>query len=909
MNKVAKILTCAALSSAMLFTVACNKGGQANDPESRWLALSLGVPDGVFNPYFSTSLVDVKVISMTQASLITSDVDSNGDVVPVAGEQYPTVAKAFETKYYDSATPGEGSECEPAAAANGGRTEYRFLIKNGMKFSDGEPLTIKDVLFNFYVYLDPVYTGSNTMYSVNIQGLNAYRTNDSEANDLTGESDLGTDEARARIQTLIDFGNKKDGFDSLEGDQYKQARDDFEYVKTKFREELTTDWNNMASTWQETYKVNYTFEYPWQAYLFQEGLVEAQKKRYEISEGKYVTKEIRVDSTGKDIDPTKPENKEAYNNGKILTTLDKWYEGNTQNGSTEQRYAQDYIDQFENVTDEEAMKETAIDILYRNKMPDSGLGLPEVLTVWATASNVFSDWVAEERGKALENSDHPQYFISGIRTEKVTTFDLDGNGEEEQLGGTYDVLKIIINDVDPAAIWQFGITIAPLHYYSGTYGDKNYVTEFNGDTAISDYNSAGTDNLCFGVKRGDFNFFQEVLRAERKSGVPVGAGPYKASTENGGTATSKGQFYNNNLVNYERNDNFTTMGDQIDNAKIKYMRYKVVDESRIISSVESGDIDYGEPNATQTNKSYIDARSSTFGISYYMTNGFGYVGVNPTYIPVLEVRQIIMLAMDTGLSLGYYGDLAKEIFRPMSNTSWAYPEDCGNYFEENEIGPENENGEYGSLPSDADTVKQYLIDIGCREGSDGVLSDEYGNKLKYTFTIAGANSDHPAYNMFNEAANRLNQCGFDITVSTDPNALLKLTSGELAVWAAAWSSGVDPDMYQVYHKDSQASSTLNWGYKTIYNDNTSKYEREREIIDAMSEKIMKARKTTVTSTRATIYEECLNDVMSLAVELPVYQRADLCVYNKAVLDPASLNQYPNATIGLIDRIWEVNYIK
>ena len=886
MNKFAKALTCAALGSAMLFSVACNKGEQTDITESRWLALSLGVPDGVFNPFFSTSLVDSKVISMTQASLITSDVDSKGDVVPVAGEEYPTVAKAFEIKYYNG-----DNECEPAQAAeDGGRTEYRFLIKNGMKFSDGEPLTIKDVLFNFYVYLDPVYTGSNTMYSVNIQGLDAYRNNNHYTPDGSGDSNLGADQARQRIQKLIDYANSANGVTSLD----EEGEKDFEYVKTKFKEELETDWNNMASSWQETYKVNYTFQYTWQAYLFQEGIVTAQKKQYPQEEGKYITKEVRVDENGQEIDPTVEANKEAYKSGKVKTTLDKWVEGNTENGSTEQIGAQ-----FEGLTDEDAIKQKAIDIVYGKILGDK-TGLDEVLSYWATANTVYSDWVAEERGELLEKTDAPQYFIKGIQTEKVTEFDLDGKNGPDQLDGTYDVLKIIVNRVDPAAIWQFGITIAPLHYYSGEYGGKDYVKDFNGDTAITDYSGDGDLNgdkqdndICFGVKRGDFDFFQTILKGDVKSGVPVGAGPYKASTELGGKPERRSQFFNNNLVNYERNENFTTMGEQIDNAKIRYMRYKVVDESRILNSVISGEIDYGEPNGTETNRTIVDNNANVLGSTHYSTNGFGYVGVNPTYVPDLNIRRIIMRAMDTALSVDYYGKLADNLYRPMSKTSWAYPEDAQDYFKDDPLGTPEQ-------------VKQELRKLGYQEGDDGVFYKD-NDKLKYTFTIAGANADHPAYNMFNQAADTLNQCGFDISVSTDPNALLKLTSGELAVWAAAWSSGVDPDMYQVYHKDSQASSTLNWGYKTIYNDTTGKYDTEKGIIDEMSKRIMDARKVTDNEDRAPIYYECLDMLMELAVELPVYQRDDFCVYNKTVINPASLNQKPNATIGLIDRIWEVNY--
>ena len=228
----------------------------------------------------------------------------------------------------------------------------------------------------------------------------------------------------------------------------------------------------------------------------------------------------------------------------------------------------------------------------------------------------------------------------------------------------------------------------------------------------------------------------------------------------------------------------------------------------------------------------------------------------------------------------------------MSSTSWAYPTGCKAYYERF---------------TKASDIENALKDLGYTK-SNGVYQKN-GKSLTYTFTIAGAAADdHPAYGMFTAAARLLNEAGFKITVTPDVNALKLLTTGELAVWAAAWSSGVDPDMFQVYHKFSNATSVLNWGYREILNDTTEKYATEREIIDRMSEGIDEARKTTVKATRKRIYAQCLDDLMELAVELPVYQRKDLCVYNKTIINPATLNKTPNATNGLLDRIWEVNYL-
>ena len=148
---------------------------------------------------------------------------------------------------------------------------------------------------------------------------------------------------------------------------------------------------------------------------------------------------------------------------------------------------------------------------------------------------------------------------------------------------------------------------------------------------------------------------------------------------------------------------------------------------------------------------------------------------------------------------------------------------------------------------------------------------------------------------------------FDISISTDATALRKLASGGLAVWAAAWSSTVDPDLYQVYHKDSKATSIKNWGYETILADNTDQFIYEKGVINDLSAKIEEARETLNKWERTAIYAQALDLIMDLAVELPTYQRKDLVVYNKDVIKAASLNQDANAYEGVYDRLWEVDY--
>jgi peptide/nickel transport system substrate-binding protein len=208
-------------------------------------------------------------------------------------------------------------------------------------------------------------------------------------------------------------------------------------------------------------------------------------------------------------------------------------------------------------------------------------------------------------------------------------------------------------------------------------------------------------------------------------------------------------------------------------------------------------------------------------------------------------------------------------------------------------------------------VKDALIALGYTKVNNvyqKTLADgKTVSKLDYTFTIAGETKDHPAYGVFTQAAEDLDGI-VKITVKTDALALSKLSNGQLAVWAAAWSSAIDPDMYQVYHKYSQATSVNNWGYSTILSDDTKLYETERTIIDSLSYYIDMGRSTIVQSERIPFYTTALDYVMELAVELPTYQRNNLLVYNNTKIDPASLNSNITAYSGLIDKIWELDLL-
>ena len=238
MKKFIKGALCAGLCLTMFGAVGCKKSKL--DSESRPLKLSVGALDGNFNPFFYTAQNDGNMIAMTQISMLTTDKEGR----LVCGDDWPTVVDRYTTTMIDASGAATNN------GANAVKTEYKFVIKDGIKFSDGTPLTIKDVLFNYYVYLDPAYTGSSTMYSTDIQGLKSYRAQREVSDDSgdTGLENMFLNNAKIRVNALIDW--SEDGA-AEKVPSNADLKEDYDIVVDLFRKELESDWTNVSSSWRE----------------------------------------------------------------------------------------------------------------------------------------------------------------------------------------------------------------------------------------------------------------------------------------------------------------------------------------------------------------------------------------------------------------------------------------------------------------------------------------------------------------------------------------------------------------------------------------------------------------------------------------------------------------------------------
>ena len=121
---------------------------------------------GVFSPFYAETAGDRMIADLTQIKLIVRDREGSPVLNGIEGE-----TRALNGKDYTYTSAGSVTVTENLD----GSAVYDITLREDLTFSDGMPVTIDDVLFTLYVFLDPSYEGPVKMADLPIRGLAAYR--------------------------------------------------------------------------------------------------------------------------------------------------------------------------------------------------------------------------------------------------------------------------------------------------------------------------------------------------------------------------------------------------------------------------------------------------------------------------------------------------------------------------------------------------------------------------------------------------------------------------------------------------------------------------------------------------------------------------------------------------------------
>ena len=693
------------------------KDNQTKD-ENTPLVVGYAAFNEKFSPFFSETEYDQDVWVMTSLGLLNSD--RQGQIIMNGIEGETHAYNGTDYTYYGPA------DCEIVENADG-TVDYNFTMRDDIVFSDGEKVTIDDVIFSMYVLCDPTYDGNSTLYAVPIQGMAAYRS---------GMTTLAKALAAA-------------GRDNA----------DFTYWT---EEQQTKFWDNFDKG----------------LVPFAQGIVDACVEAGMNDEGDVAGAAANWGFDGLAADATVEDFAMAIG----------------------EQYGWSFSAMEKEVGNSDAL----------SAMMDE---------------DVYADYptIGVKTGDSAAN-------ISGIKKT-----------------GDYS-MTVTLDKVDATAIYQLGVTIAPLHYY--------------GDTSLYDY-----DNNQFGFPKGDLS----SVRAKTTS--PLGAGPYKYIK------------YEDGVVYFEANDSYF-----LGAPKTKYLNFQqCMSDDDKLNGVITGTIDIADPSFSNDTVDAIEkANGGVLDGDKITTNtvdnlGYGYLGISSACVnvggePGSEASKDLRKAFATVFSVyrnvaieSYYGERASVINYPISNTSWAAPQPT-------------DDGYKVAFSVDVNGNDIYTSDMTAEQRYDAALQAALGyfEAAGYTVTdgkitaapadarmdaevmVGGSGTgDHPTFMALTLASEALKEIGFNLIVS-DMSNFAEMTNainaGTADMFAMAWQATPDPDMFQIYHSKGGSNEKSYW-------------IKDAELDDL----IMQARQSTDQTYRKTLYKECLDIVADWAVEIPVYQRQNCII--------------------------------
>ena len=717
-----------------------NPDGNGDENKDTPLVVGYSAFNQKFSPFFSETEYDQDVWVMTSLSMLNSDRQGQIIMNGIEGETHNY--NGTDYTYYGPA------DCE-IVQKDDGTVDYNFKMREDLVFSDGEKVTIDDVIFSMYVLCDPTYDGNSTLYAAPIQGMAAYRA---------GMTTLAKALAAA-------------GRDNA----------DFTYWT---EEQQTKFWDNFDKG----------------LVPFAEGIV-----AYCVQAG-------------------------ANTEGDIAGAAANWG--------------------FE------------------------GLAADATIQDFAMAIGNQYGWVFSAMEKEVGNSDALSTMMDAdVYNDYPTTGVKTGESADSITGikktGDYS-MTVTLDKVDATAIYQLGVTIAPLHYY--------------GDPAQFD-----AENNKFGFPKGDLS----SVRA--KTTEPMGAGPYKFLK------------YEDGVVYFEANENYF-----LGAPKTKYLNFQqCMSDDDKLNGVITGTIDITDPTFSNDTVDAITKANNGSGVDGDKVTtdtvdnlGYGYLGMSAACVnvggePGSDASKNLRKAFATVFSVyrdvaieSYYGERASVINYPISNTSWAAPQPTDDGYKVAFSVDVNGNDIYTSgMSADERYAAALQAALGYFEAAGYTVTDgkltaaPAGAKLEYELQIpADGSGDHPSFMMVSEAKKALETIGMNLIITdlSDSSGLWTgIDAHQVDMWCAAWGATVDPDMYQIYYSDvANCKGDLSTGKNPFGGAAQGGSNKMYCIADPeLDNLIMTARESLDQSYRKTMYKACLDIVVDWAVEVPVYQRQNAIIFS------------------------------
>ncbi|MGM9645214.1 MAG: ABC transporter substrate-binding protein [Eubacteriales bacterium] len=847
------------------------------------LVLQTSTMDGVFSPFFYSSAYDADVIGMVNVNLLT--VDASGAIV--AGDQYDTVAKEYSI-YYTNDTQ---NFTKKDSYEEGDYVVYEIVLKNGAKFSDGTDITVDDAMFGYYVLLDPAYDGSSTLYTLPILGLTDYRTQTPNADKYTAIANAIFEAGEGYTVTASDSFTQEQ-YDTywklMEKSGVAFAQNIVDYVLANYagNPEYVAAYGPKSGLINDAAKVALGMAM-WGFGSIKPTYEIAADGTYGLASDKNVTLYVATtsedDAVFADEDGTSYRRVTAedtdgsfvYISGKS-ETVDGAYVVASYSGDRYSKSSSDiFVDILGNEYDINTTTELTAATYWENLK--AGYSDEEGVVDYANLDDT------ESAGYPLIASANEAFVLGYSKVGSVSSIDGLRTTKKTIDGVEYDVIRVILTEQNPKAILSLGETVVPAHYYTAGYKyPENAIVNYGVELGINGNNS-----------------FMDHLKLA--NGAPVGGGTYKFVS------------YDGDIVRFVRNEYHETLGDDnVYNANIKNVAFKVVDSGKEFDAMTAGDVHYATVSAdADVMKDLAKPENSNLTPMLVDNNGYGYICINPNAtaygLDNLYARIALTSVFDLAKVYDYYpAGLAEVIYRSQTQVSWAYPE-----------------GAEAIYPFD-ETLKTAIDNYKLAGYTYDEATGKFTDVPDIDFYLPSDAASHPAGGIFIKAQELLATIGVTANIKTDTNLIANIKKGAVPVYALAWQSAQDPDMYQVYHIKSQAESVISNGIVGLYADaNATKADfgtidvlkldgntvkmTQKEALEYLAFLIEEGVKYMSVEERAPIYQTALTVLAQLNIEIPTYQRKNLFVANNTIIDTSTLSDTITPYWGPMAEMWKVSF--
>jgi len=786
--------------------------------------------DGNFNPFTAESGNDLAVVGLTGAKLLTTD--RMGAVVYNAAEGETVVVDGKSYTYRGIASVSVNRDSED-------KTVYTWKLREDLKFSDGHPLTADDLIFTYYTLLDPKYDGPLKLYTVDIVGLQEYRT-----------------------QTTPRVFNK---YLALSESIYKAGAGHVWTGTEGWSQEMQTSfWENLRRIWLED--ISAIVDYVCEKYLsYGPQYIGFTADEIRSREGLKVALAMAVWGFGS-FEKTNAIARADENGNPLLDANGRYVLAPEGEAGVEVKVW---------ATDENGNH------IFRGKYTDKTWDLANTVP---TLEDFYEECYTAFNGDPVKYWETAGVDDTDVFTSAQSAFILEWGPKDRALAGkgianiegirkiddyTVEVTTYGYSDTD---IYTLGVTVAPLHYY--------------GDESKYDY-----ENNKFGF---DFGNVSQVMS---KSLPPLGAGPYKfVKYQDGVVYFEANEHYyrgapkiaevqfkvmdSDELIDALQSGSVDIASPDFDAEaveKIKSLNSNGALSGDIITTVKFENPGYG----------YIGINAGTVNV--------GGVPDSEASLNLRKALAVLFSVYREESIESFYGERAFVIDYPPASSLWQPPEPGSEgysiAFSKNINGSPiylnsipQLNGDGYDIPSSPITRGEkynaalsaaidYLKAAGYTwdEASGRFTLAPVGAKLEYEVLVPGYGAgNHPSYKICTSVKEALKKIGITLVIEDEANLdrfWEKLNSGTHEIWCAGWEwdSKIGPDLYEMYHSQSISG---------VSGSGSNYYYIQDALLDDIIVRMVKKGSDMV---RRDAYKRCIEIVAEWVVEIPVYQKYNCCL--------------------------------